>query len=324
MNRQRRKQHLGGWLRAAGSALVLVATFAAVGRAGLLQQLAHLRIAWLGLATLLLVGQFPLMAARWCFFAKAISAGLAFRRALGEYFLSSFLNQVLPFGVLGDVTRVLRHARLSKAGRRSDYAGPALAVVLERASGQLGLWLVVLAVLPTWTASLPRTASTSVGLAITAIAVSVAILLVIGRPRRWVEWRDRARATIPMFLAPRALVRHLPLSLLLVALHTAAFVSLARAFGFSLSFGIAIRVVPLVLVATTLPFFFGGWGVREASVAGLYHLAGLGSADGVSVAVTYGFLSLLVSLPGLFMVRRSSIATTAFVRSGSAHEQALR
>jgi uncharacterized membrane protein YbhN (UPF0104 family) len=82
-------------------------------------------------------------------------------------------------------------------------------------------------------------------------------------------------------------------------------------------------VVPLVLVATTLPFFLGGWGIREATVAGLYHSAGLASADGVSIAIVYGCLSLLTSLPGLWALR-PRLAVAPLVDSGLPHEQALR
>jgi hypothetical protein len=117
------------------------------------------------------------------------------------------------------------------------------------------------------------------------------------------------------------LALHLPLSLLLVVLHTSAFFCIARAFGFALSFGTAGRVVPLVLVATTLPLFLGGWGIREATVAALYHSAGLASAEGVSIAVVYGCLSLLTSLPGLWALRRR-FAVAPLVSSGLPHEQA--
>jgi uncharacterized membrane protein YbhN (UPF0104 family) len=106
------------------------------------------------------------------------------------------------------------------------------------------------------------------------------------------------------------------LSLVLVALHIVTFLCIARAFGFAMSLGLALRVVPPVLLATSLPIFLGGWGVREATMAGLYHAAGLASANGVSISVVYGALSLLVSLPGLWALRpRLAMSTKgAFVR----------
>ena len=56
--------------------------------------------------------------------------------AVREYYLAMFLNQVLPGGVLGDVTRAWRHARLEDTGRAVR------AVVFERASGQLVMTVV--------------------------------------------------------------------------------------------------------------------------------------------------------------------------------------
>jgi len=315
----------GGWLQVGASILVLAATLIAAGKGSVWQQLGLLQFRWLLLAAAILLVQFPIMTARWCVFARALAVPLSFRHALPEYLLATLLNQVLPLGVWGDITRVVRHA---KAPDRGVHHGTraALAVVLERASGQMGLWLVVLAVLPTWTFLIPWRASTSRALGtlgLVAGAVAAVAIVLLPRMRASKLWQDRFRESIRALVAPHMLVLHFPLSLLLVFLHTSAFFCVARAFGFALSFELAIRVVPLVLVATTLPFFLGGWGIREATVAGLYHSAGLASADGVSIAIVYGCLSLLTSLPGLWALR-PRLAVAPLVDSGLPHEQALR
>jgi glycosyltransferase 2 family protein len=312
------------WLQTGASVLVLAATLLTVGRGSFWQQLAHPQLGWLSLAAAILLVQFPILATRWCIFAHSLAVPLSFSRALSEYLLATFLNQVLPLGVLGDVTRVIRHARASQRGDCHDYSRAAGAVVLERASGQMGLGLVVLAVLPTWTALLSWRASTgrmlgALGLAVGAATVLAAFLL--RRLGALKNWRNTARMSIRALVAPRMLALHLPLSLLLVILHTSAFFCIAHAFGFSLSFGTASRMVPLVLVATTLPLFLGGWGIREATVAALYHSAGLASVEGVSIAVVYGCLSLLTSLPGLWALRRR-FAGAPLVSSVLPHEQA--
>jgi len=320
------KRAASGWLQAGSSMLVLGATLVAAGRGSFWQRLEHLRPGWLALAAAILLVQFPIMAARWCLFARALAVPLSFSHALSEYVLATLLNQVLPFGVWGDVTRVVRHAKAPDQGDGHGYTRAALAVVLERASGQLGLWLVVLAVLPTWTFLVPWRASTNRALGalglVTAAIAAVAIVL-LRRVRASKIWQDRARESLRALIAPSMLVLHLPLSLLLVGLHTSAFFCIAHAFGFALSFELAVRAVPLVLVATTLPFFLGGWGIREATVAGLYHAAGLASANGVSIAIVYGCLSLLTSLPGLWSLR-PRLAASPLVNSGLPHEQALR
>jgi uncharacterized membrane protein YbhN (UPF0104 family) len=306
--------------------LVLGATLAAAERGSFWQQLGHLRPGWLALAAIILLVQFPVMAARWCIFARALAVPLSFSHALSEYILAALLNQVLPLGVWGDVTRVVRHAQAPDRANGHGYARAAHAVVLERASGQMGLWLVVLAMAPTWTFLVPWRASTSQALGtlglMTAAIAAVGIVL-LRRVRASKLWQDRTRESLRALVALRMLILHLPLSLLLVGLHASAFFCIAHAFGFALSFGLAMRAIPLVLVATTLPLFLGGWGIREATLAGLYHAAGLASANGVSIAVVYGCLSLLISLPGLWSLR-PSLAGAPLVNSGLPHEQALR
>jgi len=314
-----------GWLQAGASVLVLAATLIAAGRGSFWQQLEHLQFRWLVLAAAILLAQFPIMATRWCVFARALAVPLSFPHALSEYFLATLLNQVLPLGVWGDVTRVFRHAKATDRGAHHGTRAT-LAVVLERASGQMGLWLVVLAVLPTWTFLIPWRASTSRTLAtlgLVALAIAAVAIVLVRRLRASKSWRDRTHGSVRALLAPRRLLLHLPLSLLLVFLHASVFFCVAHAFGFALSFELAIRTVPLVLVATTLPFFLGGWGIREATIAALYHSAGLASAEGVGIGIVYGCLSLLTSLPGLWALR-PRLAVAPLVNSGLPHEQALR
>ena len=62
----------------------------------------------------------------------------------------------------------------------------------------------------------------------------------------------------------------------------------------------------MVLVAAAVPLNVAGWGPREGAAAWAFAAAGLGAAAGASVAVAYGVLALLATLPGavLLAVRR--------------------
>jgi glycosyltransferase 2 family protein len=300
------------WIQVGASVAVLAATLAFVDRAEVWRSLRLMQPGWLALTFAVLLLQFVLMAARWWFFARKLSVPLPYRRALGEYFLAGLLNQVLPFGILGDVTRALRHAQTARnaPSGSANHARVVLAIVLERAAGQVGLWLVVAAVLPTWWVAGSRLPGHSLAIGFLVGAIAVA-LIVVAR----VAWQRRkatpelkrlvAEGARAMF-APIHLAAHLPLSLLVVASHAFAFVAIAHGMGLSLPFSLAVRVVPLVLVATTLPLFMAGWGVREATVASLYHLAGLRGAEGVTIALVYGCLSLLASVPGILALRRKA------------------
>jgi uncharacterized membrane protein YbhN (UPF0104 family) len=90
-------------------------------------------------------------------------------------------------------------------------------------------------------------------------------------------------------------------SALAVFVHVVVFYCAARALGLDLSFGLALRVVPLVLVASALPSFAFGMGAREAVAAALYHLLGLRAADGAEIALATGLLGFIASSPGLLV-----------------------
>ena len=269
---------------------------------------------WLALTLAILLAQFAVMATRWWFFARKLSAPLGYRHALAEYFLAGLLNQVLPFGVLGDVGRAIRHAQAARASESpgKSNARVVLAIVLERASGQVALWLVVAAILPGWWAGASALPGHSLAIGFLTGLLIVALVgtaVVAWRHRQAApEWKRLMSEGWRAMFAPRNLATHLPLSLVLVVTHTLAFVAIAHGLGLRLPLTLAFQVVPIVLVATTLPLFIAGWGVREATVAGLYHLAGLHGADGVTIAIVYGCLSLVASAPGVLALRRSAKA----------------
>ena len=74
---------------------------------------------WLALALSLSVPQMALSAWRWQLTAASLDAPLPFRHAFAEYYLGSFLNQVLPGGMLGD-------ANLDEPTRHTSVCAAAL------------------------------------------------------------------------------------------------------------------------------------------------------------------------------------------------------
>jgi phosphatidylglycerophosphate synthase len=55
------------------------------------------------------------------------------------------------------------------------------------------------------------------------------------------------------------------------------------------------------LLATSVPSFFGGWGIREGASALLFHTVGLGGSSGVALSLLFGAFALVCAMPG-FMV----------------------
>jgi glycosyltransferase 2 family protein len=269
--------------------------------AAVLDRLTALRPGWILLGLGITVLQVAVLAWRWRLTAARLGVHLPFGVALGEYYLGILLNQVLPGGVLGDVSRAWRHTR---AGAES---GPAVrAVVLERASAQLVMSAVAIASL----LALPW-APAPVRLVIAVPAAALLTLVLRSLARRPAPasaagrfWADARHAV----LAPEVLGTQLASALVVVASYIAVFVVAARAVGAEVPLGTLLPLVAPVLMTMLVPVTVAGWGVREAAAATLWGLVGLRPEDGAAISVAYGLLVLLSSAPGVVVLIRVSAA----------------
>ncbi len=252
-----------------------------------LARLQHVGLGAAAVALAITPALYALYALRWSFTARRLGVPLSFGRAFGEYYVSTLLNQLLPFGVAGDVTRALRHG-----AREGALAPAARAVVLERLSGLVGLALFVGGGAVVWSQRGSRE----------LCGIAIAALVIVALAASVTAWRvrDARRALVDR----GAFAVQLALSSAAVVLLVLLFVFSARAVGVVLAFPTALAVVPLVLAATVVPFAFGGWGVREATTAALYRLLGLDPATGVAVSIAFGVANLVAALPGAIVLAR--------------------
>lgn len=299
----RRKPSPGlAWTSVASSAVLVVASVGSADSRRVLAQLESVDTRWLGVAFLLNLIQLCLLGLRWSRIASMLGLNLGWLKATSEYALSSLTNQVLPTGVAGDGLRGLRHARRADRSLLAVFE----ALALDRVSGQLGLWLIVLAGTPLIVrAGIVDADRLELGASL-VFGSGIVLWLLIASYRRWrsplervQHWMQRAATCL---LAPRNIVVHLPLSLVLVALALLQLYVAARAIGVSLPFLHLMWLGPLIMVAASIPSFFGGWGIREGASALLFGAAGMSESTGVAVSMVYGTFALLSSLPGLLVV----------------------
>lgn len=285
--------------RIAASALFLWLVSRYVDVSDVLARLADLDLGWVVLGLLVSVLQVAVLAWRWRYTAARLNVALPLRTAWGEYYLGILLNQVLPGGVVGDVSRAWRHARAGAT------AGPAVrAVILERASAQVVMTLTaVVSIL--WLPWAP--------VALRAGAAA-ACLLVLGLALAWLArpraaqggsvaarlWTDAHRAV----LGPGALGPQTASAALVVASYIGVFVIAGRAVGTDVPLATLLPLVAPVLMTMLVPVTVAGWGIREAAAAGLWGLAGLAPEDGAAISVAYGLLALVSSAPGLVVLVR--------------------
>src|SRR5690606_41925084 len=87
-------------------------------------------------------------------------------------------------------------------------------------------------------------------------------------------------------------------AVVVLAGHMARSVLAARVTGTDAAVSRLLPPAVLALLAMSLPLNVGGWGPREGVTAWAFGAAGLGAGQGLAVAVVYGVLCLVASLPG--------------------------
>nr|WP_245685556.1 lysylphosphatidylglycerol synthase transmembrane domain-containing protein [Streptomyces yerevanensis] len=239
---------------------------------------------------------------RWCLVARGLKIRLPLGPAVADYYRSLFLNAALPGGVLGDVHRAVRHGQ--SAG---DLGRGVRAVVLERVAGQVALMAVggvLLLTLPSpvQTQTQHLVEASAIALALAAmIAAVVAVRLKGSSPssRRMPRLRNALAEAREGLVARHTWPGVVVSSAVVLAGHLVMFVLAARVAGSDASPVVLLPLAVLALLAMGLPLNVGGWGPREGATAWAFGAAGLGASTGFSVAVVYGVLSLVASLPGI-------------------------
>ncbi|WP_181935607.1 lysylphosphatidylglycerol synthase transmembrane domain-containing protein [Wenzhouxiangella sp. 15190] len=253
---------------------------------------------WLVAALVVTLIQMSLSAWRWRFTAHRLDLSLPWLRALGDYYLAVFINQVLPGGMAGDALRAHRHAR------DTGSTGPAWrAVIIERASGQFVVALgtvVILGLVPVWREVWSAAQHDRVGaglltlLALLSLAVALAAVA-----RRWPAfWRVLREDIHAALLARAAWPRQLASSVAIVFSYVLVFALAGRAVGVGVEFTLLLAVALPILLAMLIPLSVAGWGFREAAAASVWLALGLPAEQGVAVAMAYGLVNLAASLPG--------------------------
>lgn len=278
------------------------------------EQLLDLDPFYVAAALIITIPQVGLSAWRWHFTATRLGLNLPFSRAFSEYYLATFLNQVLPGGMLGDAARAWRHGRSVTAG----IGAAARAVILERTSGQIALFSIVLTA-----AIFERDAFLELIRAVGpwggGLLLAVPAAVVVARRSRWSRHLGTFLADCRRVFTGRSGAIQLVSSLCVVATYLTVYGLAARAVGVDLSVATLMTVVPIILFSMVLPVSISGWGVREAMAVAFAANAGLTPDMAMAVSVAYGLIVLVSSLPGLVFLlaaARADDGADTFATSG--------
>ncbi len=147
---------------------------------------------------------------------------------------------------------------------------------------------------------LPVLADRGSGQAVQVVAAG-AVLLV--GPAPWASALLAAGVVAALVRWPQVVAT----SLVSSAGHLLVFLVAARAAGTDASLTELVPLALLVLLAAAVPLNVAGWGPREGMAAWAFAAAGLGAAQGATVAVLYGVLALVATLPGAVLLARGAV-----------------
>lgn len=293
-----RRRRLWAWARPVIGVAILGLLVWQLGTGPFLEPLHRIDVWSLAAATGIAVVTTVCCAWRWRLVSRRLGSELSLGTAVRAYYLSQFLNTVLPGGVLGDVHRAVRRGR-----DVGDVGHGVRVVVWERTAGQVVqavLTIAVLLVLP----SPVRSTIPLIALGVAAVVLLCAVLLTRIRPRSAPTFalhrvaRVAARDLRHGLLSKQAWPGVVLTSTVVVLGHTATFLIAARTAGTSAPLSQLLPLALIVLLAMSVPTNLAGWGPREGVAAWVFAVAGLGASQGVAIAVTYGVLALVATLPG--------------------------
>lgn len=293
------------FLRMGSTVAMLSLVWTLAGGGDSLARLASANIGWIALAFVTVNIQTMLSARRWQITAAPLGLRIGLWRAISEYYLSQLVNQALPGGILGDAGRAVR------SRHAADLPRAAQAVVIERLLGQVALLAVfalgiVLLATGTGHASLldPATGLLSLALLAAGAAVLAGGLALLWVPRlRLVAW-SAARILRGCIVSEGLWLRQGSLSIAIAVCNIMAFALCFRATGSVLPAGVALVLIPLILLAMLVPLTVGGWGLREGTAAALFPLAGGTAEAGLAASVAFGLVLLVSALPGAIALFR--------------------
>ncbi len=256
-----------------------------------------------GLAILL--GSLMLTMVRWHIVSNMVGAGIGYRLAIRLILLGQLFIQVLPSSVGGDGARAWL---LSREGISIPLA--LASVVCDRVAGLIMLTIIVTITLPVvllmGVTAIPTTWPLSIG----ALTIGGLFLLY-----RWgsaiAEWLSAK----PMMRLVGVIVRNLRVILFSQqsGLRIAALSLLVQTlivltlYLFSLSLQIELGTIhllmfPLILLVSSIPISFAGWGLRESAMVVGLGFTGMPASEALALSVSFGLGQLCIGLPGLAII----------------------
>ena len=219
-------------------------------------------------------------------------------------FIGAFFNQFLPSSVGGDFFRILAVRR-----HGVSLTEAVTGVFMDRLFGFISLGILCALVVPSEGQLLIDSDLKWPFLATMFLLLSVlgggSLLLLI--PKAWYAYTLIRPFSSLIDMTRRAFSQKiLFFSILLGSLISSIFLIsglqvLMIAFNIPLTWGQGVVIIPVVLLLTSLPISFAGWGLREGAMMMALGIYGVPQETALALSLVYGMLHLVSGLPGLVL-----------------------
>jgi uncharacterized membrane protein YbhN (UPF0104 family) len=253
----------------------------------------NVNLIYLPIVVILSIFQYMLSAWRWYFIASNTNFKIAYSDAIKFYYISGFLNNILPTGILGDIYRTIN---IKVNDEKGNFLKSLQSVIFERLSGQVSLVVTFIMSL-----ALLFLLNKKYEALLYTLALIIIILSLIKLVFRYYN-KNNYINNFKFFFSGKLFYKHFFLSLIIVVTYITTYIICALALDLDIDIVSFFVFAPLVLFSMTLPVSIGGWGVRETAALAVSFLLGLSVSASVTVAIVYGLTNLLCSTPGMYFL----------------------
>ena len=243
--------------------------------------------------------QYVLSAYRWMYISSKNGSEMNFLYCLKFYYISTFINNILPGGVVGDIYRA--YSARESDNNLINLSKSVQGIVFERLSGQIMMFFIFLISLTFFFLINAK----YVAFLFTVVPVLLITFIIYIVVRKIYFNKISSNEIVINFrkiFSGKIFWNHTIISFFVVLSYIVIYIISAEALGLSIDYFTFFVFTPIVLFSMTLPVSIGGWGVREGTALLIAFLLGLSASSSISVAVMYGILNLFCPLPGLYFL----------------------
>ncbi len=251
-------------------------------------------IVYLPVIILLSIVQYLLSAWRWYFIAYNTDTRIIYKDAVKYYYISGFLNNILPTGIMGDIYRTTNIKVNNQT--TTNFLKSLQSVIFERLSGQITL--VVTFIISLGIFFITNEKYEAFGYVLSLIIISLLVIKFFFNSNQ----ENKYIINFKQIFSGRVFYKHFFLSLIIVLTYITTYIICAFSLNLNIDIISFFVFAPIILFSMTLPISIGGWGIRETTALVISFLLGLSVSSSVTVAIVYGLTNLVCSLPGVYFL----------------------